>query len=67
MIDVMRKMNSSTTARCDMKRVNVLVGGRIVAGIHNIKAGLVSYVMDGRLMYVGCEWIVPALLSKQAF
>lgn len=50
-----------------MKLVYIITGGNIVKGLYNVKAGLVSYVVDGKAEYVGKECIVPALLSKQAF
>lgn len=46
-----------------MSAVTILVNGRLHRGLHNVKAGLVSYYDAGKVLYVGACDIVPEWVS----
>lgn len=51
-----------------MKPTTILTTTGIHRGIHNEKAGLVSYIdHNGQLKYISETAIIPAFLRKQAF
>jgi hypothetical protein len=50
-----------------MKLVTVYTIHGFIRGMHNVKAGLVSYMHNGITEYVSADCIVPTIFVKQAF